>query len=180
MAGVTERLLASGLPELLEALLAACDNAVACRLSRVSRAWALAAEVGLRAACDRHSWRLPRRPRLQRAAGTLGAALPWRTCFVARSCRACMLAAGDFAVRGTDGGAPRFYLCRACAKSPRVVTRLQRGGTTLDVAGLSGKLLYTRSESKFCADVARLSKESIDNASGSRADAVRMLHRRPR
>ena len=38
-------------------------------------------------------------------------------------------------------------------KMPR--QRLQRGRFTIDVTGLSGRPLYSRSKSKFCADVSK-------------------------
>jgi len=163
------QLLHIGIPELLEALLACCPPSLACRLALISNQWAAAAEMGLRKVCERHRWQLPRRPRLQRGAGSLGARLPWRACFVQRICRSCMECAGDFAVRGIDGGAPRFFLCRSCAKSGTVVERLQQTRATLDVTGLSGRPLYSKFQSRFCSEVSKLSRESIDNASGSRA-----------
>ena len=142
-------------------------------MSRVSHSWAAAAEIRLRAFCAAHGFRLPRRPRLQRASGSLGAELPWRACFVAHACKGCRGEPGDFAVRGTDGGAPKCYLCRSCAKHPQIVERLQRANASLDVTGLSGKPLYTKAQSKFCSEVSKLSKDSIDNASGSRAEVLR-------
>ena len=110
--------------ELLEAVIAACPLPTLCRLSLVSMDWATAAEVRLRSYCESQRWTLPRRPRLQPGGGMLGARLPWRACFIARACRACLRAPGDFAVR-KDGSAPCCYLCKACAKQPHVVARLQ-------------------------------------------------------
>jgi hypothetical protein len=140
-------------------------------LSRVCREWANAAELCVQATCKRFSWTLPRRARLQ-GRGAL-ADCPWRNVFVARACRACMAAAGDFAVRTPDAGAPRFFLCSRCAKSPRTVERMQQLSLTLDVTGLSGKPLYTGKQSKFAAEVSKLSKQAQDNASGARADVLR-------
>lgn len=168
-----QRLLQTEDHDLLVLLLSALPPHIVCVLSQTSHAWARAAEVGLKVACDRFHWQQPRRPRLQRSSGSLGAALPWRACFIARACRACLASPGDFAVRGIDGGAPRFFLCSRCAKNSSTVARLQRERATLDVTGLSGKPLYTRAQSKFCSEVSKLSKESIDNASGRRADVVR-------
>ena len=167
------RWLIDGADELLDALLMTCTTRTVCMLSLVCRRWAAAAEMRFRAACQQHKWALPRRPRLQGVNGTLGAELPWRACFINRACRTCLTAAGDFAVRRTDAGAPRFYLCRVCAKQARVVERLQLERATLDVTGLSGKPLYSRNESRFCSEVSRLSKESMDNASGARAEVLR-------
>ena len=144
--------------------------AVAC-FSRVCRDWAHAAEYCLQAACQNHRWAKPRRARLQQR-GVL-AQLPWRTLFMAKACRSCLSAPGDFAVRTLDAGAPRCFLCAACAKQSRTVERMQRANLTLDVTGLSGKMLFSAKESKFCSEVSKLSKQSQDNASGARADVLR-------
>lgn len=170
---VVERVLSSGMDELLEALLAACPAQAVSTLARVSHAWAVAAEISMRAVCARHDWRLPRRPRQRSAAGTLGAMLPWRACFIAHICKGCQTHPGDFAVRSDSKGSPSCYLCRECAKATHIVQRLRCANATLDVTGLSGKPLYTRTQSKFCSEVSKLSKESIDHASGQRADVVR-------
>ena len=170
---VVERVLSSGMAELLEALLAACPAQAVSTLARVSHAWAMAAEISMRAVCARHDWRLPRRPRQRSAAGTLGVMLPWRACFIAHICKGCQTQPGDFAVRSDSKGSPSCYLCRECAKATHIVERLRRANATLDVTGLSGKPLYTRTQSKFCSEVSKLSKESIDHASGQRADVVR-------
>ena len=70
--------------------------------------------------------------------------------------RACFAAPGDFAIRaGGAHAAPSFFLCGACCKAERTVQRLQRGRFTIDVTGLSGRPLYSRSKSKFCADVSK-------------------------
>lgn len=158
-------------PDLLAAFFAALPPRAAACLSRVCRAWAAAAELCLRDACASHGWAQPRRARLQQR-GVL-AQLPWRSLFVARACRSCMTRAGDFAVRADRSSAPLCFLCAVCAKQPTAVQRMQRLGVTLDVSGLSGKPLYTKSQSKFSAEVAKLSKEAIDNASGARADILR-------
>ena len=157
--------------DVLCAFLAALPPRAAACLSRVCRAWATASELCLQLACKRFGWSLPRRPRLQQR-GVL-AALPWRSLFVARACRACMATPGDFAVRTQDAGAPRCFLCARCAKEPQTVQRLQSRNLLLDVSGLSGKPLYRPSESKFCSEVSKLSKESLDHASGARADRLR-------
>ena len=164
-------LLTHGDADTLRCFLAALPPHVAARLSLVCREWATAAEYCLQAACKRYSWALPRRPRLQQR-GVL-AELQWRRVFIARACRACMTVPGDFAVRTPDAGAPRCFLCSRCAKRPQIVQRLQQHNLTLDVTGLSGKPLYTGKESKFAAEVSKLSKEAQDNASGARADVLR-------
>ena len=164
-----ERLLSLEDGDLLASFLATVPPAVSLRFAQVSHTWASAAEVGMSAACARHGWKQPRRARLQRASQ----AFPWRALYVGRACRACLAVPGDFAVRTIDAGAPRLYLCGRCAKSARVVERLQDVRATLDVTGLSGKPLYSKKESKFCADVSRLSKESMDGASGARAELLR-------
>ena len=85
-----------------------------------------------------------------------------------------MAAAGDFAVRSPHAGSQKHcFLCGRCAKQPAVVQLLQSQRYTLDVTGLSGKPLFSKRESKFCSEVSKLSKESLDNASGERADIVR-------
>ena len=164
-----ERLVNAGDPDLFSAFMASISPLDACRISRVSRVWAAAAELNLQAACSHNGWRQPRRARLQ----ALQAGLPWRALFVSKACRACMASAGDFAVRSIDAGAPRLFLCGKCAKSARVVELLQRERATLDVTGLSGKPLYSKRESKFCADVSKLAKETNDAASGVRAEVLR-------
>ena len=140
-------------------------------LSCVCREWASAAELCVQVACQRFAWALPRRARLQ-GRGAL-ANYPWRNVFIARSCRSCLDTPGDFAVRTPDAGAPRFFLCARCAKTPRIVQRMQQRSLTLDVTGLSGKPLYSGKESKFAAEVSKLSKQAQDNASGQRADVLR-------
>ena len=64
---------------------------------------------------------------------------------------------GMFTGSGLRGAhaAPSFFLCGACCKAERTVQRLQRGRFTIDVTGLSGRPLYSRSKSKFCADVSK-------------------------
>lgn len=155
--------------DLLSALIDTLTTRDACTLAAVSWRWARAAEDGLQAACGRLRWRPPRRARLQGAAAL--AALPWRTLFVSRACRACLNAAGDYAVRGHPSSAPSAFLCARCAKAAHVVAKLQRDRSSLDVTGLSGKPLYTGKQDKFCADQSKLSKESFDHASGSRVEA---------
>ena len=167
-------LLRHGGADVLTAFFAAlCPKTTAC-LSRVCKNWAEAGELCMKIACAKNRWALPRRARLQRA--TL-ASCPWRNLFVQRACRACLSENGDFAVRADSGGAPSFFLCGSCAKLDRVVTKLQSTNATLDVTGLSGKPLYTRRQSSFCSDVSRLSKVSIDNANGSRAELLRAAGR---
>ena len=165
-----ELLLDDGNFDLLRALLAALAPREAARLSQISREWATAAEDCLQAACHSYRWQLPRRQRLQHRYSLPD--VPWRGVFIARVCRGCHAAAGDFAVKDTGAGAPKCFLCGKCAKEPSVVERLQRSNLTLDVTGLSGKPLFTRRESKFCSDVSRLSKEAIDNANGAKADRI--------
>ena len=146
------------------------DTTLAARLSQISLKGATAAEDCLQAACHSYRWQLPRRQRLQHRYSLPD--VPWRGVFIARVCRGCHAAAGDFAVKDTGAGAPKCFLCGKCAKEPSVVERLQRSNLTLDVTGLSGKPLFTRRESKFCSDVSRLSKEAIDNANGAKADRI--------
>ena len=50
---------------------------------------------------------------------------------------------------------------------------MQQLSLTLDVTRLSGKPLYTGKQSKFAAEVSKLSKQAQDNASGARADVLR-------
>ena len=164
-----DRLVGLDNADLLATFLAALAPKEASRVSSVCLAWASAAELGLHAKCTQHGWKQPRRARLQ----ALQLGLPWRALFVARSCRACMTQPGDFAVRNVHGNAPRCFLCARCAKSARVVTLLQQERATLDVTGLSGKPLYSKRESKFCAEAHQLSKESLDGASGARAELLR-------
>ena len=127
-------------------------------VSTVSRSWAVAAEPALRAAAEAAGWRQPRRARLQ-GGGRHAPALPdcpWRHLLLKHACRACFAAPGDFAIRaGGAHAAPSFFLCGACCKAERTVQRLQRGRFTIDVTGLSGRPLYSRSKSKFCADVSK-------------------------
>ena len=137
-------LLAQENGDIICAFLAALNPSAAAMLSRVCRHWARSAEFCLQAACQARRWSLPRRARLQQR-GVL-AELPWRSLFIAKACRACLAAPGDFAVRTPDAGAPRCFLCAACAKQPRVVERLQRSNFTLDVTGLSGKPLFSANE----------------------------------
>lgn len=165
------RLLAHGDADVLRCFFAAQPPPAAACLSRVCKEWAAAAEYSMQTTCRRFRWELPRRARLT-ARGVL-AELPWRNVFIARSCRACMTNAGDFAVRTPDAGAPRCFLCATCAKQSRTVERMQRHNLTLDVTGLSGKPLYRPKESKFASDVSKLAKEAMDNASGARADVLR-------
>ena len=169
-------LLSHGNGDIICAFLAALKPHTAAILSRVCRDWARAAEYCLQPACQALRWSLPRRARLQQR-GVL-AELPWRSLFISKACRACLTKPGDFAARTPDAGAPRFFLCAACAKSARVVERLQRSNFTLDVTGLSGKPLFTAKESRFCAEVSKLSKEAQDNASGARAEVLRKAGRR--
>lgn len=168
MATALDLLLQHGGADVLAAFFAALPARTALLLARVCKSWAAAAELGLHVKCDAHGWKQPRSKRLQRSQ-----AMPWRSLFLSRSCRACFGAAGDFAVRTISSGAPLFFLCGRCAKEGRVVEGLQRLRATLDVTGLSGKPLYTRRESKFCSEISKLSKESMDNASGARADVAR-------
>lgn len=163
-------LLNHGDTDVLAALLAALSPRDACAMSQVCHSWALLAEFGLKSACVTYGWKQPRRSRLLQR-HPLG--LPWRALFLSRACRACLGAAGDFAVRRSAANAPQFFLCGRCAKHPAVVDRMQDARFTLDVTGLSGKPLYTKRESKFCSDVSRLSKASLDNASGARAEVLR-------
>ena len=93
--------------------------------------------------------------------------------YAAKACRECANLPGDFAIRRSKHSHPEFYLCSRCCKAPAVVCKLQAQRLTLDVTGLSGKPLYTRRESKFCSEISKLSKESMDNASGARADVAR-------
>ena len=72
-------------------------------------------------------------------------------------------------MRTPDAGAPRCFLCGPCAKQPRIVQRLQASNYTLDVTGLSGRPLYSKSQSKFCSEVSQLSKAALDQASGAKA-----------
>ena len=162
---------AEGDVDILRAFLAALPPRAVAGFSAVCKEWAFAAEYCLQAACLSFRWSLPRRARLQQR-GVL-AELPWRSVFIAKACRACLTAPGDFAVRTPDAGAPRFFLCVTCAKEQRVVQRLQKHNYTLDVTGLSGKPLFRPRESKFCSEVSRLSKEAMDNANGRRAEVRR-------
>ena len=166
-------LLAHGSTDLLQAFLGSLPPSTVSRLSAVCKQWATAAEPMLEACCRRHNWKQPRRARLQKAS-SLG--LAWRPLFLSKSCRACFQAVGDFAVRKDSAGAATFFLCGKCAKEDRVVSMLQRHRATLDVTGLSGKPLYTKRQSKFCADVSKLSADSIAAASGARAETVRRHH----
>ena len=177
MASALSRLLdhADADADILCAFFAALTTRTAACVSQVSRQWATAAEHCLQSACIGFRWQLPRRPRLQQR-GVL-ANLPWRSLFVSRACRVCLTRPGDFAVRTPDAGAPRCFLCGPCAKHPSTVQRMQRLNLTLDVSGLSGKPLFRPSESKFCSEVSRLSKDSLDNASGERADRLRHASR---
>ena len=158
--------------DMLHALLSCLPTSNMCILSRVCKRWAVVAEQRLRERCASRGWALPRRPRLQARNQAL-MLLPWRALYVSRSCRSCLEDIGDFAVRSYSGGAPAFYLCACCAKAPPVVARLQDMRATIDVTGLSGKPLYTKRQSKFCAEVSAESKLSIDGASGQRAELLR-------
>lgn len=143
-------------------------------VSAVCKSFMRAGEVALEtAACATHGWRLPRRSRLSSRRPTFFAELPWRTLYVKKSCRSCMARPGDFAVRGIDGGAPHCFLCARCAKLDENHQRLRASRATLDVTGLSGKPLYTKRQSKFCADVSQASKDSLDQACGARAELLR-------
>lgn len=165
-----DELIAYGSNDLLIALFSSMAVEEAFRLSSVCRAWALAAEGRLERFCKEHRWQLPRRARLQKAS-VLG--LAWRPVFVSKACRACVRAAGDYAVRISSSSAPCLFLCGKCAKEQRVVALLQVKHLTLDVTGLSGRPLYTKKQSKFCADVSKASAKSLANASGARAEIVR-------
>ena len=173
MSNVLALILREATDDILHALLACLPASELCLLSRVCKRWAVVAEQRLRDSCGHRGWQLPRRPRLQNRSQA-SMLLPWRTLYVSRSCRSCLTDAGDFAVRNYAGGAPAFYLCASCAKAPRVVARLQAMRATIDVTGLSGKPLYTKRQSKFCAEVSRESKLSIDGASGQRAELLRL------
>ena len=81
--------------------------------------------------------------------------------------RRAALAAPAAEGRGAVGGSVERIVLE------RDVEGLQRLRATLDVTGLSGKPLYTRRESKFCSEISKLSKESMDNASGARAEVAR-------
>ena len=150
--------------DLLQVLLGTLPLSDVCLLSRVSMQWARAAEATLRGRCTESGWQLPRR---SRHTGVLRERLPWRSLYVSRACRACLCVAGDFAVRRCSSAAPHAFLCGRCAKASAVVERLRRSEATLDVTGLSGRPLYTRKADRFCSDVARLSKASLDAASGN-------------
>jgi hypothetical protein len=161
--------------DLLTHLLMQLGPGAVCSLARVSQLWALCAEVALQEQCRLHRWQPPRRARTNArgSRGAVAALLPWRAVFVGRACRGCLCAPGDFAVRPASNAAPLFFLCSACAKAEPVVRRLQHMNSTIDVTGLSGRVLYTRKGDKFCSDVSRFSKAALDAASGERADRQR-------
>jgi hypothetical protein len=156
--------------DLLETMLGAIDAPELMRLSRVCKRWARAAEAPLQLLCERQQWQQPRRARLQKLSSL---ELKWRTLFVARACRACFQALGDFAVRSSPHASPCLLLCKPCCKAPPVVRMLQQRHLTLDVTGLSGRALYTAKGDKFCSDVSRLSEAALANASGARAERQR-------
>ena len=119
--------------------------------THMGRATRARARACARAACEPHSQAHAQR---------------WHRC-------ACYWTLAPSSTLRPDAGAPRCFLCSRCAKRPQVVQRLQQHNLTLDVTGLSGKPLYTGKESKFAAEVSKLSKEAQDNASGARADVLR-------
>lgn len=79
--------------------------------------------------------------------------LKWRTLYLARCCRACLNRPGDYAVRRSKHDAPLCFLCSSCCKQNHVVRKLQREHATLDVTGLSGKILYTKNSCRFVSEV---------------------------
>ena len=149
------RLFAEGDDDLLSMALSQLPPQLLITASAVCWRWARLAEPQMRELCQGMAYALPRRPRLQRGAAAASplAELQWRSLFVTRACRACFTAKGDFAVRRESIGAPVLFLCGGCCKREPVVARLQRGRLTLDVTGLSGKPLFTKKASRFCADV---------------------------
>ena len=171
--GALDRLLRDSSDDLLGTVIGCLSAKDACHASGVCRRWARVAEPHLRSVCTAQGWQLARRPRLLARSTSLATELPWRAVFVARSCRHCMAAPGDYAVRGYAGGAPKLFLCGHCARESVVVAHLQRLRATIDVTGLSGKPLYTKKQNKFCAEVSKESKLSLDNAPGQRADLLR-------
>ena len=167
MPTVLEMLLASGkAPDLLPLLLSMLREDHLCIVSRVCWGWAKCAEVALKERCHEHGWQLPRSRRLQQGGGRLASELPWRKLFLDRSCHGCMRAVGDFAVRSGRHGAAMFHLCGPCAKQQRVHERLVASDACLDVTGRSGKPLYTKKGSSFCAEVSAASKASLDAMHG--------------
>ena len=148
-----------------------------CVAARVCWRWARLVEELLRQRCDLHGWRPARSGRLRSSCSPLVLSLVWRSVFRARACRACYDAVGDFAVRDNGGrGHAECLLCALCAKA-KAVPLLQRRGLSLDVTGLSGKPLYSAKGDRFCAEVSRLSKASLEHASGERAERLRQARR---